>query len=303
MGKVRVYELAKELKVSSKDLMELLAEMGIQVRNHMSALEDEAVERVRDALGGDDAPAAPDVPAELEVEVEEEEIPRKALEKKGRPKGKDGRPKRARQRKREERRPEEEKAPKEVELPPQLTVQELATRLGKPGSQIVKLLFADGIMAGLNQSIEFSTAAQVAQKLGVTVTRAQLEPEAAPAQEEDRPEDLRERPRWSRLWGMWTTARPRSSTPSGIPASPSRRRAASPSTSVLRWWSTKGAGLSSWTHRGTKPLPPCGPGGAGDGHRCAGGGGRRWGDAADGGGDQPRQGSRGAHNRGHQQDG
>ncbi|BCV24973.1 translation initiation factor IF-2 [Gelria sp. Kuro-4] len=194
MGKVRVYELAKELKVSSKDLMELLAEMGIQVRNHMSALEDEAVERVRDALGGDDAPAAPDVPAELEVEVEEEEIPRKALEKKGRPKGKDGRPKRARQRKREERRPEEEKAPKEVELPPQLTVQELATRLGKPGSQIVKLLFADGIMAGLNQSIEFSTAAQVAQKLGVTVTRAQLEPEAAPAQEEDRPEDLRERP-------------------------------------------------------------------------------------------------------------
>ncbi|MDI3522371.1 MAG: translation initiation factor, partial [Bacillota bacterium] len=49
MGKVRVYELAKELKVSSKDLMELLAEMGIQVRNHMSALEDEAVERVRDA--------------------------------------------------------------------------------------------------------------------------------------------------------------------------------------------------------------------------------------------------------------
>ncbi|HHV56163.1 MAG TPA: translation initiation factor IF-2 [Firmicutes bacterium] len=194
MGKVRVYELAKELKVSSKDLMELLAEMGIQVRNHMSALEDEAVERVRDALGGDDAPAAPDVTAELEVEVEEEEIPRKALEKKGRPKGKDGRPKRARQRKREERRPEEEKAPKEVELPPQLTVQELATRLGKPGSQIVKLLFADGIMAGLNQSIEFSTAAQVAQKLGVTVTRAQLEPEAAPAQEEDRPEDLRERP-------------------------------------------------------------------------------------------------------------
>lgn len=194
MGKVRVYELAKELKVSSKDLMELLAEMGIQVRNHMSALEDEAVERVRDALGGDDAPAASDVPAELEVEVEEEEIPRKALEKKGRPKGKDGRPKRARQRKREERRPEEEKAPKEVELPPQLTVQELATRLGKPGSQIVKLLFADGIMAGLNQSIEFSTAAQVAQKLGVTVTRAQLEPEAAPAQEEDRPEDLRERP-------------------------------------------------------------------------------------------------------------
>jgi len=194
MGKVRVYELAKELKVSSKDLMELLAEMGIQVRNHMSALEDEAVERVRDALGGDDAPAASDVPAELEVEVEEEEIPRKALEKKGRPKGKDGRPKRTRQRKREERRPEEEKAPKEVELPPQLTVQELATRLGKPGSQIVKLLFADGIMAGLNQSIEFSTAAQVAQKLGVTVTRAQLEPEAAPAQEEDRPEDLRERP-------------------------------------------------------------------------------------------------------------
>ena len=47
MGKKRVYELAKELKLTSKDLIKTIEKIGIPVSNHMSSLSDGDVERIR----------------------------------------------------------------------------------------------------------------------------------------------------------------------------------------------------------------------------------------------------------------
>ncbi|WP_200900994.1 translation initiation factor IF-2 N-terminal domain-containing protein, partial [Thermincola ferriacetica] len=52
MAKMRVYELAKELGLESKQLIAFLSRLGIQVKNHMSALEDEEVAKVRAAAAG-----------------------------------------------------------------------------------------------------------------------------------------------------------------------------------------------------------------------------------------------------------
>lgn len=198
MAKLRVYELAKELKVSSKDLMELLPEFGVKVKNHMSTLDDDLVEQVRESLGVSEISDLPEAVADLEIEEEEE---RRRPEKRPRPKGKgkEGRAERPPRAERpKERAAEKEPEPaetKEIELPERMTVQELAARLGRPGSQVVKLLFARGIMAGLNQTIEFDVAAQVANNFGIAVKRAaEPEPKTTLAEEEDRPEDLRERP-------------------------------------------------------------------------------------------------------------
>lgn len=46
MGKVRVYEYAKKNNVSSKVVINKLKDMGIDVNNHMTALEDQAVEKL-----------------------------------------------------------------------------------------------------------------------------------------------------------------------------------------------------------------------------------------------------------------
>lgn len=46
MGKKRVYELAQELKLNSKDLIKTIHKLGIPVANHMSALDDHDVERI-----------------------------------------------------------------------------------------------------------------------------------------------------------------------------------------------------------------------------------------------------------------
>lgn len=51
MSKIKVYELAKELGKTSKELMEFLAEKNIEVKSHMSALEDEDTEMLRKAFG------------------------------------------------------------------------------------------------------------------------------------------------------------------------------------------------------------------------------------------------------------
>jgi len=40
LTKIRIYELAKELNLTSKDIMDELQELGIEVKNHMSAIND-----------------------------------------------------------------------------------------------------------------------------------------------------------------------------------------------------------------------------------------------------------------------
>ncbi len=55
---MKVHELARELGLTSKDLIEKLEAMKVPVRNHMSILDDQTVARVRRAqAGGRDAPS------------------------------------------------------------------------------------------------------------------------------------------------------------------------------------------------------------------------------------------------------
>ena len=53
MGKVRIYEIAKELGVENVELVTKISSMGIQVRNHMSALEQADADRVKRAFQKD----------------------------------------------------------------------------------------------------------------------------------------------------------------------------------------------------------------------------------------------------------
>ena len=50
MARTRVHELAKELNVGNKDLIERILRLGIQVKNHMSTLSDTAVQKIREHL-------------------------------------------------------------------------------------------------------------------------------------------------------------------------------------------------------------------------------------------------------------
>lgn len=60
--KTRVYELAKELNLDSRRLIDLLRRLGVIVRNHMSTLEPETIEKVRDVVRGGPNMAGPPPP-------------------------------------------------------------------------------------------------------------------------------------------------------------------------------------------------------------------------------------------------
>ena len=63
------------------------------------------------------------------------------------------------------------KAPVTVKIPDEITVGELASRMKKTAGEVIKLLMKNGIMAGLNQTIDFDTAEYVAVELGCKVEK------------------------------------------------------------------------------------------------------------------------------------
>jgi translation initiation factor IF-2 len=52
MAKLRVYELAKELDMPNKDLVDKISSLGIQIKGHMSSLDEEEAQLVRDTITG-----------------------------------------------------------------------------------------------------------------------------------------------------------------------------------------------------------------------------------------------------------
>ena len=52
MAKVRVYELAKELSLDSKELVEKLLDGGMSIKNYMSALDEDAVLKAKEIVSG-----------------------------------------------------------------------------------------------------------------------------------------------------------------------------------------------------------------------------------------------------------
>ncbi|MCR4399238.1 MAG: translation initiation factor IF-2 N-terminal domain-containing protein, partial [Firmicutes bacterium] len=50
--KTRVYELAKEMLVDSKVVLRVLSQLGVEAKNHMSTMDAETAQKVRDVLTG-----------------------------------------------------------------------------------------------------------------------------------------------------------------------------------------------------------------------------------------------------------
>ncbi|MGI9860361.1 translation initiation factor IF-2 [Moorella naiadis] len=81
-----------------------------------------------------------------------------------------------------------------ITLTGNITVQELAKRIGKTAAEVIKYLMGQGIMATINQELDIDTAALAAQDLGAVVEIKQEKPLTELEDPVDPPETLRERP-------------------------------------------------------------------------------------------------------------
>ena len=153
MSKIRVYELAKELRVPSKVLINVLMdEFGVEVKNHMSVIEDEDAALIKELLAGSEANS--ELVAEYEAELAEE-VNNAAKKKKKRKKGSED--------------DNLEQDVEVIEIGKTITVKELAEKLNKPVNDVIKTLIFTGVMAAINQEIDFETAEKVAEKYEVAV--------------------------------------------------------------------------------------------------------------------------------------
>ena len=68
-------------------------------------------------------------------------------------------------------------AAKKIEIPVSITVRDLAKLLSATSIQVIKILMMNGVMANINQSIDFDTAAIVASEIGFEAIPEKLEEE------------------------------------------------------------------------------------------------------------------------------
>ena len=87
------------------------------------------------------------------------------------------------------------KAPVKVQIPDAIGVGELASRMKKTGTEVVKALIKNGVMASLSDIIDYDTAALVAMELGCKVEHEVVVTveERLIDDREDRPEELEPR--------------------------------------------------------------------------------------------------------------
>ena len=157
MSKLRVYELAKELNVSSKDLIEVLMdEFNVEVKNHMSVIEEEDAELIKELLAGNEGKLV-ELTSKTIVD-EYEDILNKEVGKVKKHKKK---------RKGDESQDKKMVDVEVIEIGETITVKDLAEQINKPVNDVIKTLMFLGVMAAMNQEIDFETAKKVAEKYDI----------------------------------------------------------------------------------------------------------------------------------------
>ncbi len=178
MKKMRVYEYAKSIDKSSKEVVQQLKEIGVNVSNHMSVIDEEAIQKLEGK-------------GNKQTKKEEKMTNQKNKKAKGKKhKGSKGR------RDHHSKNESNTETPEKITYSGSLTVGELAEKLNKDASEIIKKLMFLGVMATKNEDLEKETIELIAEDYGVEVEEEVVidELDFELQTEEDDPNDLEARP-------------------------------------------------------------------------------------------------------------
>ena len=183
MSKIRVYKLADELEMESKELIDILNNLGIEVSSHMSTVEDDTAKLVREMVeeekrkNSEETEVAEETKEETQEVSEKPELTEKEID--------------------EEK--EEEDETDYVAVNEGITIRELADKMNISANNIIKEMMQLGIMTNVNYSLDEDEIEILKEELGLEVklTDEVEEEEDTELQLEeivDRPEDLEPRP-------------------------------------------------------------------------------------------------------------
>ncbi|WP_150843840.1 MULTISPECIES: translation initiation factor IF-2 [unclassified Clostridium] len=178
MSKIRIYELAKELEVTNKELISvLMEEFGVEAKNHMSVIDEEDADLIKELYEEQKKEAAEkkEIIEEYESKINEDISKQQRKNSKMRKGGN----------KRNEEKVDE--TPDEViEMEETIVVKDLADKLKKPVVEVIRALIFQGVMASVNQEIDFNTAEKLVDSFGsIAVLKEQNVGDVAKEQEDE----------------------------------------------------------------------------------------------------------------------
>lgn len=180
MSKMRVYEYAKQVDKSSKDIVQALKSKGVEVTNHMSIISDEDVKKIQ--TPAKPAPEAPKASTNKKTENEGKKNTNMNNTKnnskpnnRGSQSNPRGRGKRRGSSRQQSKSPHQILAlPKKITFIESLTVGELAEKLHRDSSEVIKKLMKLGVMATKNESLDKETIELITADYGVEVEEEEV---------------------------------------------------------------------------------------------------------------------------------
>lgn len=149
---MNVTELARKLKVNTADLLQILPEFGFGIGKRAIKVDNKVADQVIKSW--------PRIQRELERR-------KRAAEEEQRAK----------------MRAQNVEQKRTVSIPPIVTVREFAAAIDRPVNEVIKLLMKSGVLASLNERIDFDTASIVADDIGITLQQVAGDEAVSTAQE------------------------------------------------------------------------------------------------------------------------
>ena len=215
--KIRVYELAKENGLESKEMIRILNdEFNLGIKSHMSMISGEDHKLISDFLSELNDDSSEDVSVEEEIiekpkakakqekkrekkidlkNLDDDDDQEQVVSKKNRKKK--NKKKKSKKSNRQEKSMKANKDSR-IEIPETVNVKAFADKLGESPNSVIGKLIGLGAMAGLNDQIDFDTANLVAMEFGKEIFKEEeydaLEEQSYDLDYEDKEENLIERP-------------------------------------------------------------------------------------------------------------
>lgn len=210
-NKLRIYELAKEYDMSTKDMVALLQDdFGLEIKSHMSVLSGEELELVKEYFEEaeetkknkakektskkEKAPRIKEIVLEDEEELEEAE--EKSAKKQKKKKNRKAKKTNRRNKLVQIQTPENDTD--KIVIPEALSVKQFADKIGQNPNMVIGKLIQLGVMAGLNDMIDYEQAELLALDFGKEVSKEEkvdeLEIQSKNLDYEDEEKDLITRP-------------------------------------------------------------------------------------------------------------
>ncbi|PTH19865.1 translation initiation factor IF-2 [Staphylococcus auricularis] len=184
MSKKRIYEYAKEQNVKSKDVIDELKAMDIDVSSHMQTLEDSQIKALDQKYNKQAQPSQDKKEKSAQnnhkqpkdqgnKDQNRKDQKQKGNNKKNNKKNKKNKNQNQKQNKKNQhgKQSEPKEMPSKITYEEGITVGELANKLNVDSSGIVKKLFLLGIMANINQSLDDETVELIADDYGVEIEK------------------------------------------------------------------------------------------------------------------------------------